>query len=143
MYIGSVQKFDKTKKYILRYTAYDPRNGGSGCCQRNEVSVCSYSNTVTRDTTYYYLPENGFHNDYSGYQTCVILDAFSAYSSAVNKRESKIINVGTNSLISQPTFNLEFHGADYNGNPTYYSQILLAKYVSYSPNYYFGVEEVR
>ena len=45
-YIGSVEKFDKTKQYLLSYSAYDPHNGGSGCCQRNEVSACSYSNTV-------------------------------------------------------------------------------------------------
>ncbi|MFA5009030.1 MAG: DUF2341 domain-containing protein [Candidatus Paceibacterota bacterium] len=141
-YIASVEKFDKTKQYLLSYSAYDPSNGGSGCCQRNEVSACSYSNTVTRDTTYYYLPENGFHNSYNGYETCVILDAFSAYSTPVDKRERKIINVATSPLITQPTFNIELHGADYYSKPTYYSHIFLSKYVSSPPTVSLGVEEV-
>jgi len=141
-YIGSVEKFDKTKQYLLSYSAYDPHNGGSGCCQRNEVSACSYSNTVTRDMTYYYLPENGFHNSYNGYETCVILDAFSAYSTPVDKRERKIISVATDPLITQPTFNVELHGADYNSNPTYYSHVFLSKYISSPPTVSLGVEEV-
>ncbi|MFA5178036.1 MAG: DUF2341 domain-containing protein [Candidatus Paceibacterota bacterium] len=140
-YIGSVEKFDKTKQYLLSYSAYDPHNGGSGCCQRNEVSACSYSNTVVRDMAYYYLPENGFHNSYNGYETCVILDAFSAYSTPVDKRERKIINVATSPLITQPTFNIELHGADYTSNPTYYSHVFLSKYVTSPPTLSFGIEQ--
>lgn len=90
---------------------------------------------------YYYLPENGFHNSYNGYETCVILDAFSAYSTPVDKRERKIINVATSPLITQPTFNIELHGADYTSNPTYYSHVFLSKYVTSPPTLSFGIEQ--
>jgi len=136
IYIASNQKFDKTKAYMLTYYVNRPSHYSSASCE-DVVAICSYSNTVVRDTSYYYQPENGFN----GTTTCPRLSE--VYTTSGRVRKSHVVNVGSNSLITKPDFNIEFHGCNYSSYPIDYSMIMFSKYVLNPPTYYFGVEEVR
>lgn len=121
IYIGSVAHFPKANKYLLNFHKTRANCYGGGAT--DVVAACSYSNTVSRDTTYYYKPEVSLASTH----TCVWLHDTSC---ATNSDFSIPVDVSAEPTITQSNFDLEFGASNYNNYPMSYSKIFLCNYVS-------------